>query len=113
MIPRQFAYKISKKLEQAGYIEIIRGAQGGCRLVKDLHELNLMDVILVMDRDNMIISCLDGNFECLYRRRHGFCPTHDAYAAIQDKLAENLAAIPLHDLISAPKSDVIPAEKAE
>lgn len=29
LIPRQFAYKISKKLEQAGYIEIIRGAQGG------------------------------------------------------------------------------------
>ena len=29
MIPRQFAYKISKKLERAGFIEIIRGAQGG------------------------------------------------------------------------------------
>lgn len=26
LIPRQFAYKISKKMEKAGFIEIVRGA---------------------------------------------------------------------------------------
>ena len=31
LVPRQFAYKISKKLERAGFIEIIRGAQGFTR----------------------------------------------------------------------------------
>ena len=30
LVPRQFAYKISKKLERAGFIEIIRGAHGIC-----------------------------------------------------------------------------------
>lgn len=39
LVPRQFAYKISKKLERAGFIEIIRGAQGGCRLTRDLHDI--------------------------------------------------------------------------
>ena len=75
--------------------------------------MNLMDVITVMDRDNMIISCLDGSFECLYRRRHGSCPTHDAYAAIQDKLTDDLSAIPLQDIIFAPKDDSISVEQAE
>ena len=57
LIPRQFAYKISKKMERAGYIEIIRGAQGGCRLVKNLHDITLMDLIQVMDRENMLSNC--------------------------------------------------------
>lgn len=62
LVPRQFAYKISKKLERAGFIEIIRGAQGGCRLTRDLHGITLMDIINVMERENerenMITSCL-------------------------------------------------------
>ena len=30
--PKQFAYRIIKKLETAGWIIITRGAEGGCRL---------------------------------------------------------------------------------
>ena len=56
LVPRQFAYKISKKLERAGFIEIIRGAQGGCRLTRDLHGITLMDIINVMERENMITA---------------------------------------------------------
>ena len=73
LVPRQFAYKISKKLERAGFIEIIRGAQGGCRLTRDLHGITLMDIINVMERENerenMITSCLDGDFQCPYHHR--------------------------------------------
>ena len=66
MVPRQFAYKISKKLERAGFIEIIRGDQDSCRLTRDLHEITLMDIINVMERENMINSCLDGDLQCPY-----------------------------------------------
>ena len=31
-IPQQFAYKIAKKLAKAGFIQITRGVDGGCRL---------------------------------------------------------------------------------
>ena len=29
LIPQQFAYKIIKKLSQAGFVQILRGADGG------------------------------------------------------------------------------------
>ena len=35
-IPKQFAYKILKKLDRAGLVQIKRGNQGGCTLARDL-----------------------------------------------------------------------------
>ncbi|WP_337544904.1 Rrf2 family transcriptional regulator [Megasphaera sp.] len=99
LVPRQFAYKISKKLERAGFIEIIRGAQGGCRLTRDLHDITLMDIINVMERENMITSCLDGDFQCPYHRRYGFCDVHEALAGVQGKLSAYLATIHLYDIM--------------
>ena len=32
MVPSSFAYQILKKLARAGFVEIIRGTDGGCRL---------------------------------------------------------------------------------
>ncbi len=98
-IPRQFAYKISKKLERAGYIEIIRGAQGGCRLVSDLHQITLMDLIHVMDRENMMNSCLDGDYSCPYREKMKDCSIHNSLKYIQDHLAAYFSTITLYDLI--------------
>lgn len=98
-VPRQFAYKISKKLEQAGFIEIIRGAQGGCHLIRDLHEISLMDLINVMDRENMLTSCLEDDFDCPYRNKKGVCEVHNALYNIQGKLADFLATINLYDVM--------------
>lgn len=98
-VPRQFAYKISKKLEQAGFIEIIRGAQGGCHLVRDLHEISLMDLIDVMDRENMLTSCLEENFDCPYRNKNGICDVHNALYSIQGKLTDFLSTISLYEVM--------------
>lgn len=99
LVPRQFAYKISKKLERAGFIEIIRGAQGGCRLTRDLHDITLMDIINVMERENMITSCLDGDFQCPYHHRYGFCDVHEALAGVQGRLADYLSTLNLYDIM--------------
>lgn len=102
-IPRQFAYKISKKLERAGYIEIIRGAQGGCRLSCDLQHVTMMDLIHVMDRGNMLSACLEGNYDCEYRQKaqkcDDDCHVHESLVYIQQQLATYLTTISLHDLI--------------
>lgn len=101
LIPRQFAYKISKKMERAGYIEIIRGAQGGCRLVKNLHDITLMDLIQVMDRENMLSNCLDEGFVCPYRERNGGdCGLHTSFGQLQEQLTAYFSGVNLHDLVS-------------
>ena len=43
-IPDKFVYKIAKKLEKSGFIKIVRGAEGGCRLIVDLHTMSLYDL---------------------------------------------------------------------
>ena len=101
LIPRQFAYKISKKMERAGYIEIIRGAQGGCRLVKNLHDITLMDLIQVMDRENMLSNCLDEGFVCPYRERNGGdCGLHTSFGQLQEQLTAYFSGVNLYDLVS-------------
>ena len=44
-VPVQFAYKILKKLAKCGYVEIFRGAEGGCRLSADLGAVTLYDLL--------------------------------------------------------------------
>ncbi|KMO85950.1 Rrf2 family transcriptional regulator [Megasphaera cerevisiae DSM 20462] len=100
LIPRQFAYKISKKMEKAGYIEIVRGAQGGCRLIRDLHDITLMDLITVMDRENMVSSCLESGYFCPYRKRqYDGCSVHNSLCQIQHKLTEYFSTFTLYDMM--------------
>jgi Rrf2 family protein len=99
VVPRQFAYKISKKLERAGLIEIIRGATGGCRMIKDLHEVSLMDLINVMDRDNMVSSCLNPAVACAYREKNKSCCVHDALCQVQQNIIEYFKTLNMYDII--------------
>mgnify|MGYP002796353524 CR=1 FL=1 len=45
LLPQAFAYKILKKLERAGLIEVTRGTTGGCRLVADLSRISLKEIL--------------------------------------------------------------------
>ncbi len=98
-IPRQFAYKISKKLERAGYIEIVRGAQGGCRIVRDLKNITLMDLIKAMDRENMLSICLDAECECLYRKQNKGCGIYTSFEQIQSDLDHYFSSFSLHEVV--------------
>ena len=99
LIPRQFAYKISKKMEKAGFIEIVRGAQGGCRLIKNLHDITLMDVIRVMDKENMTSHCLDEEIDCRYRERFQECGILDSFDKIQRDLMTYFTSITMDKFI--------------
>ena len=48
LLPQAFAYKILKKLEKAGLVEVVRGTAGGCRLSADLTGTSLYDLMKAM-----------------------------------------------------------------
>ena len=50
LLPQAFAYKILKKLEKAGLVEVVRGTAGGCRLSADLTGTSLYDLMKAMNR---------------------------------------------------------------
>ena len=41
LVPQSFAHKILKKLARAGFVEVARGAEGGCRLSAELNRVSL------------------------------------------------------------------------
>lgn len=98
-IPLQFAYKIAKKLDHAGCIEIIRGPHGGCRLVKDLHAVTLFEIIQITDRENMVTSCMNEEFYCMYREVNEGCIMHTSLCQVQSHITKYLKTLTIHDLI--------------
>ncbi|MDO5410614.1 MAG: Rrf2 family transcriptional regulator [Lachnospiraceae bacterium] len=98
-IPRQFAYKILKKLSYAGIVSIIRGVNGGYVLNAKPDELTLFDIVSVIDRDLFINKCIDLNYDC--ERNHGgsACRVHGELMRIQNIMELELKKTPLSKLI--------------
>lgn len=89
-IPQAFSYKIIKKLSNAGWIEIARGAAGGCVLKADLSDITLYDLMLCMDEQMYLTSCLEPDCRCAYREENGMCLIHKNLGAIQARLSAEL-----------------------
>lgn len=97
-IPQQFAYKIAKKLAKAGFIQITRGVDGGCRLYKDLNTISLYDLITAIEGGYEVNACMDPDFSCA-RRQSGGCSVHPQLMAIQKTLNDQLRSYPLESLL--------------
>lgn len=90
-IPMPFTYKILKKLAQAGYVEIFRGAEGGCRLSADLDKISLFELIKCINEDIFINACGDPGYECPWRQNHcGGCRFHKNLELLQKQFHDLL-----------------------
>lgn len=86
-ITAPFAYKILKKLQNAGIVQGYRGVHGGYALKKDPTELTLYDIYSAIDSDMSIIECLNGRCECARNGQNGVrCYAHDELKDIQEEL---------------------------
>ncbi len=99
LIPQQFAYKIMKKLANAGLVEITRGVDGGCRLICDLENVSLFDLMEATDGHCDVNACMDPNYHCA-RRANGGCMIHGRLLTIQQQLNNELRSHSLKSLLS-------------
>ena len=102
LLPQSFAYKIMKKLEKAGMVQMIRGTAGGCRLAADLSRTSLYDLVEAMGERSGLSACMDPQYPCPWRAAHGGCSIHCRLAEIQRKLDQELRAHSLLEILSAP-----------
>jgi Rrf2 family protein len=91
-IPPRFLQKIMRLLAAAGLIRSYRGVVGGFALAKPPEEITLYDVIIAMEGPLGIHRCLADRSSC-NRHCKEECPVHQALAAIQNKLAGDLASV--------------------
>lgn len=99
-IPLQFTYKILKRLKGAKLITVSRGAEGGCRLIANLRNYSLYDLIQVMDGENHVSACMHDKYKCSWRQSNGHCDIHGQLSEIQRTLNESLRAHSLYELLS-------------
>ena len=100
LLPQPFAYKILKKLEKAGLIEVVRGTAGGCRLASDLSKASLYDLMMALGEHSGLSSCMDPDYQCSWRSCHGGCTVYSKLAEIQNKLDSELRSHSLREILS-------------
>lgn len=100
-IPRQFAYKILKKLQKGGIVRILRGVDGGYVLATGLDRVSLLRLMQVMEESSSISPCMKPGYECLWCKTHGdaICRAHIHLTAIQQRLDEELKAHSLQEIL--------------
>ena len=103
-ITAPFAYKILKKLQNAGIVKGYRGVHGAYALKKDPAELTLYDIYTAIDSDMSIIECLNGRCECTRNGQDGIpCYAHDELKDIQNELWAMLRRKSMEDLFGKDK----------
>jgi len=82
-IPSPFLGKIAQKLAKAGIVEIIRGAQGGYRLLVPPEDLSLLRVIEAVMGEIYLSDCLIDKGMCGRGRN---CSVHPVWSRVRDQL---------------------------
>jgi Rrf2 family protein len=83
-VPRQYGYKILKKLEKAALVRSIRGASGGYALCRSVSGITLLDVIRAIDEQLVLSECLGHDFRCPMNSGGKCCGVHAELCRVQD-----------------------------
>lgn len=97
-IPDQFLSKIARQLMRAGIIEIIQGAKGGFRLLKQPRDLTLLAVIEAVIGEIYLNDCVMNPESC---RRHDDCSVHQVWEKARDQLRTTLASADFESLANS------------
>ena len=111
-VPQQFAYKIIRKLSDGGVIQVTRGVKGGVKLMADLHDVTLFDIVEMTDAERYIIDCMRPGNRCVWMETNcKFCQIHGRLMEIQNVLDEELKKESLYNLITDQPDKVKSASK--
>lgn len=91
-IPKKYAYKIVKKLENGGYVASMRGRGGGYRLCKPLDTFTLVDIVLAVDSKRYVNECMREESNCQFKNHpERPCAVHKELNRLQDLIVAELS----------------------
>ena len=96
-IPRAFAYKIIREMEQSGIVNSERGNKGGYFLRKSLDNLTMYDIINITEEDIAIVHCIKD--ECERNTNNIPCKMHQEMERIQTILEKELKEKTISDIL--------------
>lgn len=96
---------IMATLRDAGYVEAIRGAQGGYRISKPIHEISTLAIVELLEGSIAPVSCIEDETSCA---QVGQCSTEGLWNRVDQAVRSVLAQATLADLVD--KQDLIQLE---
>lgn len=96
--------KITHRLAQRGWIETIRGKNGGMRLARPPHEINLGAVVRDTENDLALVECFVADNACTLRGRCGLTAIIDG--ALQ-QFMQHLDRYSLADIMPEAAPDAV------
>jgi|SRR5690606_7396124 Rrf2 family iron-responsive transcriptional regulator len=93
-----FLFKILQPLVQAGFVETVRGRNGGIRLAKPASEITLFDVVRVTEDSFSMAECFDGGADCPLVNE---CSLNEALRKALGAFFEVLAGYTIEDLVAS------------
>ena len=92
-ISKNHLMKVTHELGKLGYIETIRGRNGGIRLAKHPAEINIGDVVRKTEDDFHLVECFADPGRCVITPicglRHVFAEALQAFIAVLDRYTLN------------------------
>ena len=100
-IPKQFSYKILKKLEKGGYLRVFRGKAGGYIIADDFKDRNLYELIKVTENEMEMSPCVVPGYRCeAHKNSDEPCGINLRLSSLQQMLDNELKAINLYDMLA-------------
>lgn len=97
-ISSAMAYKITRKLEKAGFLKSLRGVNGGYALNQSLEDISLYDVCSAIEPDILLLECMKKDYHCSMNTQNTPCLVHGEFCRIQRILLQELQQKSLADL---------------
>ncbi len=89
-IPSPFIYRVLKKMEMAGILDVRRGPKGGYAICKDCREITLYDVISAFENTFLVIECMKDGYDCT-NNDSADCCMHREFGRLQQRLKEEFS----------------------
>ncbi len=95
-ISQHYLEQLAAVLRRAGFIESVRGAQGGYRLAKPAKEIRALEVVEVMEGSLAPVSCIETPGSC---NHVSLCGTEDLWRRVDTAIRDVLGKTTLADLM--------------
>jgi Rrf2 family protein len=100
-LPIHFVYRILKKLDNAGMVDIARGKDGGAKLACDLNGITMYSLVEALGERKYISACTKPGYVCEYRSSHnGRCGVHSNLSDMQSDLDSLFKDRTVHQMVS-------------
>lgn len=97
-IPENYLYKLMAKFRECGYVEAIRGIDGGYKLIVNPSVISVFDIIALVEGPINVNRCTSDGRNCA-NGGHGNCKVHAFYVGLQGSIERILRKTTIKSLM--------------